>query len=187
MTLRALLLAPLIVIGPAVTAQTVLPERSEIRFVSKQMGVPVEGRFTRWQAQLRLDPRQPEAAQVEIRIDTRSLVFGAADTEAEAAKPAWFNSAQFPQAGFRSTAVKSLGGGRYEVAGALTIKGQTRAYQVPVSLSLGPAPGQGRASGGFTVKRMDFKLGEGEWSDLSVVANEVQVHFTLQLGGLAAP
>ena len=171
----------------ATVAQTVLPEGSEIRFVSKQMGVPVEGRFTRWQAQVKFDAKQLQAAQVGFSIDTRSITFGAADTEAEAAKPAWFHSAQFPQAVFKSTAVKSLGGGRFEVAGTLSIKGQTREVMVPVTLASGAAAGQATASGSFTLKRMDFKLGEGEWSDVSVVASEVQVRFKLQLSGLAAP
>ncbi|MCA0242557.1 MAG: YceI family protein [Proteobacteria bacterium] len=168
-------------------AQTVVPAGSEIRFVSKQMGVPVEGRFERWQAELQFDPAQPQAARVAITIDTRSIAFGAAETEAEAAKPAWFDSARFAQAQFRASGVKALGAGRYEVAGSLTLKGQTRELQLPVTLAAGPAPGQATASGSFTLKRMDFKLGEGEWADLSVVANEVQVRFKLLLAGVKLP
>ena len=79
-------------------AQTVLPEASEIRCVTRQMGVPVQGRFARWQAQLRFDPRQPQAAEVAFSIDTRSISFGAAETETEAARPLWFDSGRFAQA-----------------------------------------------------------------------------------------
>jgi len=186
-SIASLLLLGGVLAADAATAQTVLPAGSEIRFVTRQMGVPVEGRFGRWQAELRFDPRQPQAAQVAITIDTRSIAFGAAETEAEAAKPAWFDSARFPQAQFRSTAVKALDAGRYEVAGSLSLKGQSRELQVPVSLAAGPAPGQATASGSFTLKRMDFKLGEGEWADLSVVANEVQVRFKLLLAGVNLP
>lgn len=182
------LVAPVaLLLATAANAQTVLPQGSEIRFVTKQMGVPVEGRFTRWQAQVAFDPRQPQAGQVSFSIDTRSIAFGAPDTEAEAARPAWFHSAQFPQAQFRSAAIKALGGGRFDVAGVLTIKGQAREVVVPVTLAPGAAAGQGLASGQFTLRRMDFKLGEGEWSDVSVVANDVQVHIRLQLTGLAGP
>ena len=168
-------------------AQTVLPEASEIRFVTRQMGVPVQGRFARWQAQLRFDPRQPQAAEVAFSINTRSISFGAAETETEAARPLWFDSSRFAQAQFRSSGVKVLGSGRFEVGGSLSIKGRTKELVVPVSLALGPGPGQGVASGSFTLKRLDFGLGEGEWADVSVVANEVQVRFKLQLTGLAAP
>ena len=128
-------------------AQTLLPEGSEIRFVTRQMGVPVEGRFTRFAADLRLDLAQPEAGQVSLTIDTRSIAFPAPDTEAEAARPAWFASAQFPQAQFRSRAVKALGGGRFEVSGTLTIKGQARDIQVPLTLAAnGVATGWSAAS-----------------------------------------
>jgi polyisoprenoid-binding protein YceI len=167
--------------------QTVVPEGSEIRFVTTQMGVPVEGGFSKWQAQVRFDPRQPAAATVAISIDIGSVRFGAADTEAEAAKPDWFHSARFPQAQFRSTAVKEAGGGRFEVRGQLQIKGQTHEVTVPVTLARGPAPGEGVASGRFALKRLNFQLGVGEWADTSVVADEVQVRFRLRLTGLAAP
>lgn len=185
--LAALALAALVMPGTPAVAQTLVPEGSEIRFVSRQMGVPVEGRFTRFAAQLKLDPKQPAASTVLLTIDTRSIAFGAPDTEAEAAKPAWFASAQFPQAQFRSTAVKAAGAGRFDVNGTLAIKGITREVPVPVTLAYGPATGQGVASGSFTLRRMDFKLGEGEWADTGVVANEVVVRFRLQLAGLPPP
>lgn len=168
------------------SAQTLVADGSEIRFVTRQMGVPVEGRFTRFEAQMRFDPRQPQDARVALTIDTRSIAFGAADTEAEAARPAWFHSARHPQASFVSSAVKALGGGRWEVAGTLSVKGRSRDIVVPVALAAA-APGRAVASGSLTLRRMDFALGEGEWADLSVVADEVQVRFRLQLAGLSLP
>lgn len=184
--MRHLLCLMLGLAAATAAAQTLLPEGSEIRFVSRQMGVPVEGRFTRFTAQIKLDPKQPQTGEVTLAVDTRSIAFGAADTEAEAAKPAWFASAQHPQALFRSSAIKALGGDRYEVAGTLSIKGRAREVVVPVSVA-GAGGGQSLASGQFTLRRMDFALGEGEWADLSVVANEVQVRFRLRLAGLAGP
>lgn len=166
-----------------VAAQTFVPAGSEIRFVSRQMGVPVEGRFTRFSAQLTFDLRQPQAGSVVLDIDTRSIAFGAPDTEAEAAKPEWFASARHPAAQFRSDSVRPLGGDRYEVSGRLTVKGVTRALVVPVTLAV-LADGRATASGQFTLRRTDFRLGEGEWADLSVVADQVQVQWRLQLSGL---
>ena len=43
------------------------------------------------------------------------------------------------------------------------------------------------ASGSFTIKRLDFKVGEGEWTDTSMLANDVSVHFKLALAGLPTP
>ena len=163
-------------------AQQVNPAQSEIAFVSKQMGVPVEGRFRKWSAQMSFDPKKPEAGQVSFTIDTGSAGFGSPETDAEVPKAAWFNAAKFPQATFQSSAIKALGGGRYEVTGRLTIKGSTQAAVVPVTLAQNGATGT--ATGSFTIRRLDFKIGEGEWADTSMVANDVQVKFKLALTGL---
>src|SRR5689334_6612828 len=80
-------LAAALVIGiGAVTARaqaaTLVPAQSEIVFVSKQMGVPVEGRFARFDAQVTLDPKKPEAGQVVLSIDTASATLGIPETDA---------------------------------------------------------------------------------------------------------
>ena len=167
----------------AAGAQTVVPAQSEIAFVSKQMGVPVEGKFKKWTAQIALDPKKPEAGKVSFVIDTASAGFGAAETDAEVPKAAWFNVAKFPQASFTSTAIKAIGPGKFEVAGQLAIKGSTQNVVVPVTVAQSGATST--ATGAFTIKRLDFKIGEGEWADTSMVANEVQVKFRLALTGLA--
>ena len=181
--LPALLL--LLATGPAAWGQTVLPEQSEVAFTTRQMGVPVEGRFKRWSATLQFDPRQPQAAKVDFSIDTRSVAFGAADTELEVAKPGWFDSARFPQARFVSNTVRAVGGNRFEVQGSLTLKGTTRELTVPVTLAPG-AGGLSVASGSFTLRRLEFRIGDGDWNDPSLVADEVQVRLRLTLSGLAA-
>jgi len=53
---------------------------------------------------------------------------------------------------------------------------------VPVTLT--QSGGATTANGAFTVKRLDFRIGDGEWKDVSVVANEVQVKFKLALTGV---
>jgi len=78
----------------------------------------------------------------------------------------------------------ALGGGRFEVAGKLAIKGQTKDLAVPVQLT--QAGGLTTATGTFGLKRLDFKIGDGDWADTSVVANDVQVKFKLVLQGVPA-
>jgi len=179
------LFTALAAMGPAspAKAQSVLPATSEISFVTRQMGVPVEGRFRRWTAQMAFDPRKPAVGQVSFVIDTASAAFGSPETDSEVPKAAWFNAAAFPQARFQSSAIKAVGGGRFEVAGQLSIKGQTKPLTVPVTLT--QAGATSTASGSFTIRRLDFKVGEGEWADTSLVANDVVVKFRLALSGMA--
>ena len=164
-------------------AQKVIVAQSEIAFTSKQMGVPVDGKFRKWDAQMAFDPKKPEAGTVSFSIDTASAAFGSPETDAEVPKAVWFNAAAFPKATFQSSAMKALGGGKFEVAGKLVIKGSTRDVVVPVALA--QSGGMTTATGAFTIKRLDFKIGDGEWADTSMVANDVQVKFKLTVTGIA--
>lgn len=161
----------------------VIAAQSEIAFASKQMGVPVEGRFKRFDARIALDPRQPETGNVTIVVDTGSASFGIPEPDDELPKPAWFDVARFPQATFQSSAIKAVGEGRLEVAGTLRIKGFARDVVVPVTLATAGATTT--ATGRFSVKRLDFRIGDGEWADTSLVGNEVQVMFKFVLAGFA--
>ncbi|HEX3139691.1 MAG TPA: YceI family protein [Rhizobacter sp.] len=167
---------------PAFAQQKLVPAQSEIAFTSKQMGVPVDGKFTKFDAQLAFDPKKPEASKIAFTVDLASVSFGAKDTETEVAKPDWFNTKAFPQATFQSSSVKASGPGKFEVAGKLAIKGASQDVVVPVSLT--QAGGTSTASGAFVIKRLDFKIGDGDWKDTSMVANEVQVKFKLTLTGV---
>ena len=158
------------------------PAASEIGFTAKQMGVPMEGRFKQWSAQLAFDPKKPETGKVAFTIQTGSASFGAKETDAELPKAEWFSVAKFPTASFQSSAIKGLGGGKFEVTGKLTFKGSSKDIVVPVALSQSGA--NTTASGSFTLKRLDFKIGEGDWTDTSMVANEVQVKFKLAITGM---
>jgi len=166
-------------------AQQVVPAGSEIAFTSKQMGVPVDGKFRKFDAQVAFDPKKPETAKIGFTIDLASVSLGVAETEAEVLKPDWFDTKKFPQATFQSASVKAAGPGKYEVAGKLTIKGASQNVVVPVALAQSGAATT--ASGAFVIKRLDFKIGDGDWKDTSMVANDVQVKFKLALTGVGAP
>ncbi len=156
---------------------------SEIAFTTRQMGVPVEGKFGKFSAQVVLDPKKPEAGTVAFSIDTGSARFGSAELDAEVPKPTWLNVPKFPQASFQSTAIKAAGAGRFEVAGKLTIKGATQNVVVPVQVA--QAGAASTATGSFVIKRLAFKVGDGDWTDTSLLADVVQVRFKLLLTGLA--
>jgi polyisoprenoid-binding protein YceI len=182
----ASLVAPLLLTGvvgaqPASPARLV-PAQSEITFQVKQSGVPIDGRFRKFEAQLVLDPKAPHAGSVSLSIDTASATVGFAESDAELPRPPWFNSGKFPRAVFQSSAIQALGGGKFQVAGKLDIKGNVRELLVPVAIVQGGP--QSTATGEFVVKRLDFKIGENEWADLSLVANDVRVRFKLVFTGL---
>ncbi len=166
-----------------VLAQQLVPAQSEIVFVSKQMGVPVEGRFQKFSAKIAFNPSKPDQANIAFTVDMTSATLGVKETDAELPKADWFNTAKFAQATFQSTSVKALGAGKFEVAGKLSIKGATQTVLVPVTLT--QAGANTTAVGAFALKRLAFKIGDNEWSDTSMVADDVQVKFKFALTGVA--
>ena len=179
---RLIPLAVLALSLPAM-AQQLVPAQSEIVFVSKQMGVPVEGRFQKFSAKIAFNPSKPDQANIAFTVDMASATLGVKETDAELPKADWFNTAKFAQATFQSTSVKALGAGKFEVAGKLSIKGATQNVLVPVTLT--QAGANTTATGAFALKRLAFKIGDNEWSDTSMVADEVQVKFKFALTGVA--
>jgi polyisoprenoid-binding protein YceI len=174
-TLGALLLAA----GQA-GAQGVLIDKSEIRFVSKQMGVNVEGRFRKWKANIVFLPKDLGHSKADFEIDLGSIDLASEESETEVKGRLWFDTGKFPVARFATTAFRETGSDKYEVAGTLTIKGVTRDALVPIAIRK-DAAGNSVAEGNFTVKRLDFKIGEGEWADPGTVANEVLVRVRMVL------
>lgn len=151
----------------------VRPSESRIGFVSKQMGVPVEGSFGKFVAEVSFDPAKPEAGKASIEIELASIDAGSADANAEVAGRKWFDIANHPLARFESSSVKALGDSRFEVRGPLSIKGRTK--EVVASFSLRQAGNTAVFEGEFPFKRTEFGIGEGIWADTSVVADEVQI------------
>ena len=159
-------------------------DKSTLTFTSRQMGVPVQGRFPKFTARIAFDPAKPDAAKVDISIDLASTDAGSKDADDEVVGKQWFNVKMFPAASFTSSAVKALGAGRFEVTGPLTIKG--KAVPVTAAFTFKVDGANGIFDGGFTMKRIDYAIGEGPWADLSTVANEIQVNFHVVAAPVAA-
>jgi len=167
---------------PAAAQQKLLTSQSSIGFEIKQMGVPVQGHFKKFDAQISFDAAKLATSKVTLTVDIASATLGAPEMDAELPKAIWFNTAKFPQAQFTSSAFKSLGGGKYEVAGKLAIKGQSHDVTVPLAMSQNGATTT--ATGVLPIKRLAFRIGEGDWADTSIVADDVQVRFKLALSGI---
>ncbi len=174
------LAAMLLAASPDASSQGVAVERSDIRFVSRQMGANVEGHFRKWKANVDFRPQDPARSRAEIEIDLASIDLASEESEAELRRPTWFDTRQFPTAKFVSTAVRGLPGDRYEVTGQLSLKGVTRDVMMPVQLKR-DAAGMSVAEGQLTLQRLDFHVGDGAWADTDTVANDVVVRVRMVL------
>jgi len=166
----------LLAVAPAFALATVDTANSTVIATSKQMNVPVDGKFKKFRAQLDFDPAKPAAGSANLTIDTSSYDLGDESYNQQVRGKDWFDTAQFPNATFVSSAIASAdGANRFKVTGKLTIKGKSQNVVVPVTVTQ-----QGASQtfdGLLPIKRTQYDIGTGEWKDTSVVADEVLIKF----------
>lgn len=179
--MKSLLLASLLASAVAIAAPLKTdPAKSSVTATFKQMGVPVEAKFKQFAAQIDYDAAKPAASKASVEIQTASLDLGDPDYNKEVTKKEWFNTAQFPKASFVSTAIAPAGAGKLNVSGKLTIKGRSANVSFPLSVKAGG--GKQVFEGQLPIKRLAFNIGEGEWKDTSMVADEVVIKFRVTAG-----
>ena len=178
---RALLMTlALLALATSAGANDVQVDKSEIRFVTKQMGVNFEGRFRKWKANVVFLPENLAKSTAQFDIELASIDLQSDDSDSEVKGPLWFDMAKFPVAHFASTSMKNVGADKFEIVGPLTMKGVTKNIVVPVVLKKDIA-GTRVAEGTFIVKRLDYGIGLGLWADPETVANDVVVKIRMVL------
>jgi polyisoprenoid-binding protein YceI len=151
--------------------------KSSVTAVARQIGVPLEGKFRKFDATVDFDPAKLATSTAKVEIDVASFEIGDAQTTKELKGPDWFNAAKYPKAVFQSTGIKGAAANKYDVAGKLTIKGKTVDVVVPATYR---QEGGGQVfEGVLPIKRNTFNIGDGEWKDTSVVADDVQIKFRI--------
>ncbi|MDB5459277.1 MAG: hypothetical protein JWO72_1018 [Caulobacteraceae bacterium] len=108
------------------------------------------------------NPANIEASKVSVKIDAKSLETNVPGFAAQLTGPNFLNTALFPDATFRSTAVKRTGPTTGEVTGDLTLHGVTRPLTLTVDL-VGAGPALRGPAVGFhghgVFHRSDFGVG----------------------------
>ena len=149
--------------------------KSTITATSKQMNVPVEGKFNKFTAQVAFDPAKPAEGSAQFSVDVGSYDLGDDSYNEQVRGKDWFDAKTYPQATFVSSAIAPAGGNRFTVTGKLTIKGKSQTVAVPVTVTQqGPVQA---FDGLLPIKRSQFDIGTGEWKDTSVVADDVVIKF----------
>jgi polyisoprenoid-binding protein YceI len=130
-------------------------------------------RFTKFDASLELDPRNPSAAKLTAAVDVTSLETDfptpeVVDFNAELIGPQWLDAGQHPQMTYRATAIEMTAPNAARVAGELTLMGVTKPVTLMAKFN-GGYPGMAgldpNARIGFsatgTLKRSDFGIAYG--------------------------
>lgn len=105
-----------------------------------------------------------KSLSMNITIKTASVDSHNEKLDRHLKSPDFFNAVEFPVMTFVSASAKSLGNGRFEVVGDLTIRGVTKRVTVPVECSAISNMGSGTRAGfeaTFELKRSEFGVSYG--------------------------
>ena len=179
--MKRLLLLMLAMTMPCVAAAadyTVEPATSTLGFSGSFQGEAFQGQFGQWNAVIAYDPGDLAGSHFDVEVTLSSIKTGDSDRDGALPGADFFNVAKFPKAHFVSTSIHKSGA-TVVADGNLTLRGVTK----PVSLNVAFKP---RGSGATldvkgTVKRLDFGVGSGDYTDTSVIGAEVRVTAHLQL------
>jgi polyisoprenoid-binding protein YceI len=169
---------------PAPTAQaaapahwTVDPAASKLGFQGRMSDQAFNGVFRRWSANIVFDPKSLALSKAVVVVDVGSAVTGDADRDQAMPTGDWFAAQKFPQATFTTSAIKDLGGGRYQAVGDLAIRGVHKPVVLPFTLAI--TGDTARMNGAVTLNRTAFGIGQGRWSTKDVVDTSVTVNVAL--------
>jgi polyisoprenoid-binding protein YceI len=181
MRLASLILGLALLAGSAEAAApahwTVDPAASKLSFQGRMNGDVFNGVFRRWTAAIVFDPKQLAKSKVAATIDVGSAATGDADRDQAMPTDDWFAARRFPQATFTTSAIKDLGGGRYQAIGDLAIRGVRKLVVLPFTLAI--SGDTARMNGALVLNRTAFGIGQGRWSTKDVVDTSVTVNVAL--------
>lgn len=176
-TRRWLAAAVICIALPAIGATALKTDaaKSSVTITFKQLNVPVDAKFRKFNAQINYDAAKPETSKATVDIDIAGFDLGDPEYNKEVMKKEWFNAAHFPKASFVSSQIKAGAAGKLDVTGKLTIKGKTSDVSFPLTVKKDGA--NQIFEGALPIKRLSYNIGEGEWKDTSMVADEVTIKF----------
>ncbi len=153
---------------------TIDTAHSRLGFVARHaMVTKVRGGFNDFEGTAHLDGEDPTRSRVTVTAQVASIDTRNEQRDGHLRTNDFLDAETFPELTFRSTSIRHLGGGDFEVTGDLTIKGVTRAVTFPLEF-------QGQAKDPFGNLRIGFE------GSTEIVRSDYGVNFNaaLETGGV---
>ena len=174
----AVLLIGLLLANATAAADWTLQPGSVLGFSASYQGESFEGRFGKFTPQIRFDPAKLAESRFDVRITLTSASTSNDERDELLKGEDFFNSGKWAEARFIASTFRALGGNRYAADGNLSLRGVSK----PVTLTFTWTPGAKPVlAGEAALKRLDFGVGGGDWTDTGTIANDVKVKTRLVL------
>jgi polyisoprenoid-binding protein YceI len=157
---------------------------SRLQFTAAYEGEAFTGRFDKFDASIRFDPKDLAHSRFDVRIPLSSAHTDNDERDDALLGPDFFDAAGRPEARYEATRFVLLKDGRWRADGTLTLRGVKKLVPLYFRITGGDKP---VLEGNATVNRLDFKVGTGDWADLDLIPNQVKVSTRLLLAPTTAP
>jgi polyisoprenoid-binding protein YceI len=185
--LVAVVLLPLATAAYAGETYNLDTGHSHIGFSVRHMGVSsVRGEFKDFTAQIEVDEKDLTQSSIVFEIDAASIDTKDDDRDGHLRNADFLDVDNHPTISFKSDSIKSLGDGRYQATGDLSIHGVTKEVALDLEVG-GPIQdpwGNMRIGieGGVTIDRQDYDVNFSKVMDNGglLVGNDVKIEFALE-------
>lgn len=159
------------------TRWTVDKAASRVGFEAAMNGEGFTGTFKRYDAQISFDPKDLKGSKAVVSIDMTSAFTNEQTRDESLPTADWFNADKFPRATFVTKGFTALGGGKYQAAGDLTLKGVSKPILLPFTLVI--SGDTAKMTSAIIVNRLVFGVGQGQWKTEEAIPARVTVRIAL--------
>lgn len=159
---------------------------TSIYFDVKHIFSTVRGQFGNFTGTLRFNPEDKEASGLDIRVNAASINTNIAKRDSHLRSDDFLAVEKYPYITFNSTGIRHVEDNSYVITGILSLKDETKRIEVPVTffgIQENPME-EGQEVAGFeaefTIDRMDYDVGTGEFLEKGVVGRNVHLLVTME-------
>jgi len=165
---------------------------TEVNFSVKHFFTPVTGSFDEFEIKLDYNADNPTSSTVDAKIPVSSINTGNEKRDGHLMSQDFFEADKYPYITFKSTSVKANGDDQLVARGQLTIKGESREVDLPITLlgkqelpeqmqqMMGGTKEVASFKASTSVDRNDYGVGVGNWAATMVVGGDVSIEILLE-------
>jgi polyisoprenoid-binding protein YceI len=158
------------------------PGANELAFTFVQEGSETHASFKQFNVDLAYDEKNLAASSLDVKVQATSVFTDYEDRDAEIRGADLLSVAKYPVIEFKAASF-ARGAKGIEAVGKLTVRDKSRDLRVPLVIK--PATVAGKpgleVTGSVQVNRLDYGVGQGEWTATDSVKNEIKLSWKVQL------
>ena len=150
--------------------------QSTIGFSATAQKAAFDGNFNEFGGEIAFDPENLSGSHVRIEVNVASVSTGSDSRDGYLMDAAWLNEKEYSQAVFEADQFSKTDNG-YVAEGILTMRGVSLPVSFPFTLSIS---GEGadrvaKAAGSFSINRLDYGVGEGDWASEKTASHQIEI------------